>query len=137
MTTFASFSSVLFVGVSFMGAYAADYDPMKVGNREVVSEKFEVLDLSRDRKLPVRVYFPETKAAAPVVILSHGLGGSCDNNPYLGNHWAKRGYVVVFVQHPGSDESVWKDTPKLGRMATGIFAENRRRETAITMRSLH
>src|SRR6185369_6645340 len=37
------------------------------------------------------------------------LGGSRENNPYLGHHWAGRGYVVVFMQHIGSDESVWED----------------------------
>ncbi len=30
-------------------------------------------------------------------------------NAYHGNHWALRGYVAVFLQHPGSDDSVWKD----------------------------
>jgi predicted dienelactone hydrolase len=52
-----------------------------------------------------------------VILFSHGLGGSRDNNPYLGNHWAKRGYLVVFVQHPGSDEAVWKSQPALQRRA--------------------
>ena len=28
---------------------------------------------------------------------------------YLGTHWASRGYVVVVLQHPGSDDSVWRD----------------------------
>ena len=28
---------------------------------------------------------------------------------FLGEHWAARGYVTVFIQHPGSDDSVWKD----------------------------
>jgi predicted dienelactone hydrolase len=53
-------------------------------------------------------YLPESTNAAPVVLFSHGLGGSRKGNAYLGNHWAARGYVVVFVQHPGSDDSVWK-----------------------------
>jgi predicted dienelactone hydrolase len=33
----------------------------------------------------------------------------------LGKHWSKRGYISVFLQHPGSDESVWKDEPLTGR----------------------
>jgi len=67
-----------------------------------------VKDAKRDRALPIRVYLPAATKAAPVVLFSHGLGGSCQNNPYLGKHWSARGYVVVFVQHPGSDESVWR-----------------------------
>jgi predicted dienelactone hydrolase len=100
------------VGLSFAEAY----DPLKVPEAMIVSKTFEVKDAGRDRTLPIRVYLPESKAAAPVVIFSHGLGGSRDNNPYLGNHWAKRGYAVVFVQHPGSDESVWKDAAGLEKM---------------------
>ncbi len=100
-----------------LGAKPSEYDPLTVTEKEVVSKTFEVADSKRDRVLPIRIYFPESKEPAPVVLFSHGLGGSCDNNPYLGNHWAKRGYIVVFVQHPGSDESVWKNVPKTRRMA--------------------
>jgi predicted dienelactone hydrolase len=35
----------------------------------------------------------------------------------MGEHWAARGYVAVFVQHPGSDDSVWRGKPLLGRLA--------------------
>jgi predicted dienelactone hydrolase len=59
-----------------------------------------------------------------VVLFSHGLGGSRENNTYLGKHWAARGYVVVFLQHPGSDESVWKDARPLRRMAAMERAAN-------------
>jgi predicted dienelactone hydrolase len=92
------------------------YDPLKVPETAVTSLTFEARDAGRDRTLPLRVYLPESAKPAPVVLFSHGLGGSRDNNPYLGEHWARRGYVVVFVQHPGSDESVWKSQPSLKRM---------------------
>lgn len=98
-------------------AKPAAYDPLAVGKKDVSSVTFEVKDKGRSRVIPIRVYLPEKEKAAPVVLFSHGLGGSRDNNPYLGNHWAKRGYVVVFVQHPGSDESVWKGERPLKRMA--------------------
>ena len=103
--------------VSCLHAKPAAYDPLAVGKKDVSSVTFEVADDSRDRTIPIRAYLPETEDAAPVILFSHGLGGSRDNNPYLGNHWAKHGYVVVFVQHPGSDESVWKDVPRMQRMA--------------------
>jgi predicted dienelactone hydrolase len=98
------------------GAFGDDYDPLKVPSVEIVSKTFDVKDARRDRTLPIRVYLPVSDKPVPVILFSHGLGGSRDNNPYLGNHWAKRGYAVVFVQHPGSDESVWKDTPGLEKM---------------------
>jgi predicted dienelactone hydrolase len=101
---------------SILAEEMKSYDPLKVSNASIVSQTFEVHDADRDRRLPLRVYLPDSAKPAPVILFSHGLGGSCDNNPYLGNHWAKRGYVVVFVQHPGSDESVWKSQPALMRM---------------------
>lgn len=113
--------------VSLGAAKTLTYDPLKVTDVEIVSKTFEVRDIKRDRNLPIRVYLPEAKKSAPVILFSHGLGGSCDNNPYLGNHWAQRGYVVVFVQHPGSDESVWKDVPapqRMGAMKQAASASN-------------
>jgi predicted dienelactone hydrolase len=38
------------------------------------------------------------------------------NSVYLGRHWAEAGYIAVFMQHMGSDESVWKDVPIRERM---------------------
>jgi len=85
------------------------YDPLKLPEAALtVPLDFTVQDAKRDRALPIRVYLPATTQAAPVVLFSHGLGGSCQNNPYLGKHWSARDYAVVFVQHPGSDESVWR-----------------------------
>ncbi len=51
-----------------------------------------------------------------MVLFSHGLGGSREGSAFLGIHWAARGYVAVFLQHPGSDESVWKEKPPAERM---------------------
>lgn len=100
-----------------MTAAADSYDPLAVGKAKVRSETFDVRDAKRERTIPIRAYFPEANEPAPVILFSHGLGGSRDNNPYLGNHWAKRGYAVVFIQHPGSDESIWKNERPLKRMA--------------------
>ena len=97
-------------------AEPSSYDPLKVPDAKIESKTLEVKDSKRDRTLPIRVYLPVSEKAAPVILFSHGLGGSRDNNPYLGNHWAGRGYAVVFVQHPGSDESVWKDAAGPGRI---------------------
>jgi predicted dienelactone hydrolase len=47
----------------------------------------------------------------PVIIFSHGLGGSRVGGKLWGEHWASHGYVVVHLQHPGSDESIWKSKP--------------------------
>ncbi len=43
------------------------------------------------------------------MVFSHGLGGSRDGFGYLGEHWADAGYVVIALQHPGSDISIFAD----------------------------
>jgi predicted dienelactone hydrolase len=70
-----------------------------------------VPDTARNREIPVRVYLPADTNPAPVVLFSHGLGGTKNGCAYLGRHWSARGYVAVFLQHPGSDDSVWRKEP--------------------------
>jgi len=95
---------------------ARAYDPLARIEAPIERIDLVVEDDARRRELPLRVYLPVGDAPAPVVLFSHGLGGSSKNNPYLGEHWAARGFVVVFMQHPGSDESVWRDAPPAQRM---------------------
>jgi predicted dienelactone hydrolase len=64
------------------------------------------LDAARDRRLPVKVYVPDGSGGCPVVVVSHGLGGSREGLAFQGRHWASHGYVVVHLQHPGSDKSI-------------------------------
>lgn len=68
-------------------------------------------DSARNRDIPVKIYFPVTSGKYPVLIFSHGLGGTCEGYEYLGNHWSKNGYISVHIQHKGSDDEVWKDKP--------------------------
>ncbi|MDC0321886.1 hypothetical protein OAL55_00850 [Verrucomicrobiales bacterium] len=86
---------------------------------------FEPNDSKRNRVVPVKVYLPaESKSPLPVILFSHGLGGSRMNSVYLGLHWAKQGFVCVFMQHHGSDESVWKDARPADRMSAMKGAAN-------------
>jgi predicted dienelactone hydrolase len=73
--------------------------------------RYDWVDPKRDRKVPVKIYFPKTgEGPFPVVVFSHGLGGSREGYEYLGRHWASHGYVSVHVQHLGSDNAVWENT---------------------------
>ena len=66
------------------------------------------------RSVPVKLYMPATgEGPWPVVVVSHGLGGSREGLAYLGQTLASNGYVSVHLQHVGSDESVWKGVPLL------------------------
>jgi predicted dienelactone hydrolase len=67
-------------------------------------------DSKRDRDVPVKIYSPRTGSGPfPVILFSHGLGGSRDGYEYLGEYWASHGYVSVHLQHLGSDDAVWRD----------------------------
>jgi predicted dienelactone hydrolase len=64
-------------------------------------------DPGRNRLVPVKVYSPVTgKGPFPVIVFSHGLGGSREGYKYLGSHWASHGYVSVHINHLGSDTAV-------------------------------
>jgi len=107
------------------GDTTAAYDPLSVASGwRAETVDLVVQDAARGREIPLRVYMPAGEGAAGVVLFSHGLGGSREGNPYLGQHWSGRGYVVVFLQHPGSDESVWKDIPALRRISAMRRAAN-------------
>ena len=67
------------------------------------------LDSSRDRHVLARIYYPARGSEPlPVILVSHGLGGSRVGYAYLGRYWADRGYVAVHLQHKGSDTAVWQ-----------------------------
>ena len=63
-------------------------------------------DTRRQRAVPVRIRWPSAAAPAggwPVVVYSHGLGGSRHGGEVWGQAWADAGFVVLHLQHAGSD----------------------------------
>lgn len=65
------------------------------------------VDLTRGRSVPYRLYRPkDADLPAPVVLFSHGLGGSIEAAPYLGRALAEAGYWGVWIQHKGSDDTI-------------------------------
>jgi predicted dienelactone hydrolase len=78
------------------------------GPYQVEAVQYEWTDTVRQREVPVKIYYPRSSDRCPVIIMSHGLGGTRDGYEYLGRQWASHGYVVVHPQHKGSDDAVWK-----------------------------
>jgi predicted dienelactone hydrolase len=122
---------VVFVLLAFAGvdgARGSSYDPLATDlHFHAQTLDLSVHDAARNRDIPVRIYLPSTSGPAAVVLFSHGLGGSRAGSPFLGEQWAARGYVAVFVQHPGSDDGVWKNEPpaeRLTAMRGAISLEN-------------
>lgn len=80
---------------------------------------FEWTDPARARPVPVRLYTPastHTGTRAPLVLFSHGLGGSRGNYSYFGRYLAAQGLACLHVQHVGSDRRLWVDGSPLAML---------------------
>ncbi|MCU0773768.1 MAG: hypothetical protein MUC74_04455 [Ideonella sp.] len=102
--------SVLLAGLAAVswaasrGALADDVAP----DIEVVD--FDWTDAARSRPVPARLYWPGSAGGlrrVPLIVFSHGLGGSRFGYSHLGRHWAAQGFASLHVQHQGSDRAVW------------------------------
>lgn len=69
-------------------------------------------DTARQRPVLAKLYLP-TQAGAPVplIVFSHGIGGSREGYTYLGKYWAAQGVASLHLQHVGSDRSLWAGNP--------------------------
>jgi hypothetical protein len=84
------------------GTANAAYDPTA---HKTDFTTFETIwhDATRNRDVPAKIYYPTTAPSKlPVIIFSHGLGGSRTGYSYLGKFWASHGYVSVHLTHVGS-----------------------------------
>lgn len=60
-------------------------------------------DRRRDRTFLTDVYLPRVETAAPVVVISHGLGSDRADFAYLARQLASYGFAVAVPEHPGSN----------------------------------
>ena len=78
-------------------------------------------DTRRPRVVPVRVRWPGGAAPIggwPLLLFSHGLGGARDGGSVWGEAWTAAGFVVVHLQHVGSDiEAVRRVAGNFGNQA--------------------
>ena len=100
-------------------ALAADIDYGTPGRFAVRQLDVTWRDEARHRDLPLRLRLPQGAERCPVVLFSHGLGGSRSGGSEWGEQWASQGFAVIHVQHPGSDEALWKDKP-IGERLAGL-----------------
>ena len=74
---------------------------------EASAREFDWVDGARHRSVPVRLYWPESAKPVPLVVFSHGIGGSRRGYSYLGEYFAANGIASLHLQHVGSDRSLW------------------------------
>lgn len=82
------------------------------------ADRFEALyfnwqDRARQREVPAKLYLPAASGSGPVplVVFSHGIGGSREGYTYLGKYWAANGVASLHLQHTGSDRNLWAGNP--------------------------
>lgn len=83
-----------------------DHAPHKV---LIIRDK--LIDTARDdRVVKIKAYYPVNHSMTnlPVIIWSHGLGGSVDGASFLSRFLAAQGFIIIHVQHHGTDSSLWE-----------------------------
>ena len=90
-------------------APAAATSPADADVGEVITQDLDWFDAARKRAVPVRLYLPAAVAnrPLPLVVFSHGIGGSRRGYSYLGRYFASQGIASLHLQHVGSDRSLW------------------------------
>ncbi len=68
-------------------------------HRVAVIDEIEIRDSGREKRIPVKVYAPESGGPYPAIVFSHGAGDSNESSPHLMRHWASHGYVVLVPTH--------------------------------------
>ncbi len=102
---------------------------------------FQWVDRNRQREVLGKLYLPPAssrRAPVPLIVFSHGMGGSREGYSYLGANWAARGYASLHVQHAGSDSSLWSGNPinmvsRLQSAANETEAVNRVRDLGFAL----
>src|SRR5277367_767739 len=76
---------------------------LKSGPYQVIEVNDIVLhDARRNKDLHLRVFYPGTAGRYPLIVFSHGAGGSQNCCEELTQHWASYGYVTIQPTHEDS-----------------------------------
>jgi len=103
-------ASLAALGTPSRAAVAAPSGGYKVATGPWTSAAKQIVlhDDARQKDLEITVRYPQTDLSSterfPLVIFSHGAGGSRDAFADLTTHWASHGYVVILPTHADSIE---------------------------------
>ncbi len=76
----------------------------------------DVKDASRNgRRVPIKLHVPSGAGPFPLVVVSHGGGGHWDANFAQAHHLATHGFLVMCLEHVGSNTEVMKRSFRLGK----------------------
>jgi predicted dienelactone hydrolase len=72
-----------------------------------IIDDITLTDQARNRQIPLRIYLPKAPGLiSPVILISHGIGGSKTTGNWVGKFLAGHGYICIFMTHYGSDTSL-------------------------------
>ncbi|HEY9644924.1 MAG TPA: alpha/beta fold hydrolase, partial [Chroococcidiopsis sp.] len=89
------------------------FDPTKAGNHWVRQQSMILRDYTRNRSIPVDLYWSR-RTDGPLIVISHGFGADRRFLGYLAYHLASHGFAVAALEHPGSNVTWLTD------IATGL-----------------
>ncbi len=75
-----------------------------------VVDDLTLQDSGRNRDIPLKIYYPTAEGSYPVVVFSHGAGGSREGFSHLGRFWAANGYISIHLTHRGTDTQVLEES---------------------------
>lgn len=75
---------------------------LAAGPLDVETAYFDLHHSARGKDLPLKAYAPANGGPYPLIIFSHGAGGSRDVAPSLCEYWSSYGYVVLAPSHADS-----------------------------------
>lgn len=104
-------------------AAAVALAPLEASAGEVDVVRGEWTDAARSgRVVPYKLYLPKGTGPFPVVVHSHGLGGNREASSYILQAVAEAGYIVVTLQHAGSDSGILGGGGRPGTEAAVVAA---------------
>lgn len=99
--------------MSALSYWRSDIDPAVEPTR-VLIKRGEWVDDARDgRVVKYKIYYPDVAndTPLPVIIWSHGLGGTQDGAGFIARFLASHGYIHVHIGHEGTNDSLWRGKP--------------------------
>jgi predicted dienelactone hydrolase len=98
LQNFAAFPAPDSSGLPRELPYKLEKGPYGVGE----IKRIVLHDAQRNKDLPIHIFYPDAAGTFPVIVFSHGAGGSGDCCAELPRHWAGYGYVVLLPTHADS-----------------------------------
>jgi dienelactone hydrolase len=91
------------VAVNEQTSEISAYKPNDGEYRVATVEEIILHDEKRSKDVPIKIYYPANISEQfPVIIFSHGSGGSKDTYPELARYWASHGFIVILPTHADS-----------------------------------